>query len=73
MTLLKAVTSYNLVQIPVTTGLEKVPSVRFPVNLTTTPLVLSFESFPVAVTTNAVLVPLHAYVKLVLSVTIVPA
>ena len=48
------------IYIPSTTGFENVPSVKFPVNLTTTPLVLSFVSLPVAVTTNAVLLPLHA-------------
>ena len=69
----KAVAMTSSRQMPVTTGLENVPSVRLPVNLTTTPLVLSFESLPVAVTTKAVLVPLQAYVKLVLSVTIFPA
>ena len=70
---MKAVAADNQVQMPVTTGLEKVPSVRFPVNLTTTPFVLSFVSVPVAVTTNAVLVPLHSYVKFVFVSTMVPA
>ena len=73
MALMKAVANDNQVQMPVTTGLEKVPSVRFPVNSTITPSVLSFPFLPVAVTTKAVLLPLQAYSKFVLSVLIVPA
>lgn len=58
---------------PATTGFEKVPSVRFAVTVTVTPFVLSFVSFPVALTTKASFVPEHPYVKLVLSVLIFPA
>ena len=60
MALMQVMAYDTSVQMPVTTGLEKVPSVRFPVNFTTTPLVLSLVSFPVAVTTKAVFVPLQA-------------
>ena len=70
---MKVVANDTSVQMPVTTGLEKVPSVRFPVNSTFTPSVLSLPFLPVAVTTKAVLVPLHEYSKFVLSVLIVPA
>ena len=68
----KIILSYNN-QIPVTAGFLKVPSVRLACTFTSTPFVLSFASFPFAVTMNASFVPEQAYVKLVLSVLIVPA
>ena len=49
---------------PFTTGLSNVPSVKFPVNVTTTFLVLASLASPVAVTTKASAVPEQVYLNL---------